>query len=182
MDSAEITLIGINIIKREAMISFRYLALSFLAILLLTETTGCTTVSQPEEGLNTYSNQEIIQTRAVDTSYPPIKRVIASDYLIGYVSVINPRIGKTGSFSKAQVTVQNLTQNRYSLEYQFQWEDVQGFTVGTPRPWKRFVLAPKEAENIPEMALRPEAVKAVFTIRLPDDAFIELNKQLEQQQ
>ena len=141
--------------------------------------TGCSTVSQPEPGLNTNSNQEIIQTRAVDTSYPGLKRVIASDYLIGYISVVNPKLGQAGNFSKAQVTVQNLTQNRYSLEYQYQWEDDGGFAVGTPRPWKRFVLGPKEANNFSEMALRQDAKQAVFTVRLVDDTFIELNKQLE---
>jgi uncharacterized protein YcfL len=152
---------------------------------LLAISAGCaptTVVSQPDPGLNTNSNQEIIQSRAVDTSFPPLKRVIASDHLIGYIAVVNPRMGKTGNFSKAQVTLQNLTQNRYSLEYQFQWEDEQGFAVGTPRPWKRFVLAPQEAENVQEMALRPEAIKAVFTVRLPDDDFIERNKELQSQQ
>jgi len=142
-------------------------------------TAGCSTVSQPEPGLNTNSNQEIIQTRAVDTSYPGLKRIIASDYLVGYISVVNPRLGQTGNFSKAQVTVQNLTQNRYELEYQFQWEDHGGFAVGSPRPWKRFVLGPKEAKNFSEMALRQDAKQAIFTVRLVDDTFIELNKQLE---
>jgi uncharacterized protein YcfL len=164
------------------MISLRYSVIYFFTIIMLTQTIGCTTVSQPESNLNTDSNQEIIQTKAVDTSNPFLKRVIASDHLIGYISIVNPKLGQLGRFSKAQVTVQNLTQNRYSLEYQFQWEDEQGFAVGTPRPWKRFVLVPKESENIPEMALRPEAVKAVFTVRLPDDAFIELNKQLQDQE
>ena len=166
------------------MISLRTISL-IAACSLFTLTAGCaptTVVSQPDPGLNTNSNQEIIQSRAVDTSFPPLKRVIASDHLIGYIGVVNPRMGKTGNFSKAQVTVQNLTQNRYSLEYQYQWEDEQGFAVGTPRPWKRFVLTPKEAENIQEMALRPEAIKAVFTVRLPDDDFIERNKELQSQQ
>ncbi len=140
---------------------------------------GCTTVSQPEPGLNTNSNQEIIQTRAVDTSYPGLKRVIASEYLIGYINVVNPILGRSGNFSKAQVTVQNLTQNRYELEYQYQWEDQGGFAVGSPRPWKRFVLGPKEAKNYSEMALLQDAKQTVFTVRLVDDTFIELNKQLE---
>lgn len=142
-------------------------------------TTGCSTVSQPEPGLNTNSNQEIIQTRAVDTSYPPLKRVIASDYLLGYISVVNPKLGQTGNFSKAQVTVQNLTQNRYEVEYQYQWLDQGGFEVGSPRPWKRFILGPKEAKIFSEMALRQDAKQAIFTVRLVDDTFIELNKQLE---
>ncbi len=141
--------------------------------------TGCATVSQPEPGLDTYSNQEIIQTRAVDTSYPGLKRLIASDALIGYISVVNPKLGKKGDFTKAQVTVQNLTENRYAVEYQYQWEDDAGFAVGTPRPWKRFVLGPMQAKNFSEMALQKDATKTVFTIRLVDDSFIELNKQLE---
>lgn len=152
---------------------------SFFAFLVLN---GCTTVSQPEPGLNTYSNQEIIQSRAVDTSYPGLKRIIASDKLIGYISVVNPKLSTKGSFAKAQVTVQNLTQNRYELEYQYQWEDNEGFSVGTPRPWKRFVLVPKEAINFAEMALRKDAQKALFTVRLVDDTFIELNKQIQKQQ
>jgi len=141
---------------------------------------GCAKrVSQPEPGLPHGSNMPIQPTRAVDTSYGPLTRIIASDHLIGYIAVVNPRIGQTGAFTKGKVTVQNLTQNRYSLEYQFQWEDAQQFAVGDPRPWERFVLGPKEARNIQEMALNRDAVRAKFTVRLPDDTFIELNKQME---
>ena len=146
---------------------------------LVTTVAGCSTVSQPEPGLNTNPNQEIIQTSAVDTSYPALKRIIASEYLVSYISVVNPKLGPVGNFSKAQVTVQNLTQNRYELEYQYQWEDKGGFAVGSPRPWKRFVLGPKEAKNFSEMALRQEADRTIFTVRIVDDTFIELNKQLE---
>jgi uncharacterized protein YcfL len=141
-------------------------------------TAGCAIPSQPDPGLDTYSNQELIQTRAVDTSYPGLKRLISSDLLIGYISVVNPRLGQKGDFTRAQVTVQNLTENRYELEYQYQWEDISGFAVGTPRPWQRFVLGPMQARNIAESALQKEAKQALFTVRLVDDTFIELNKQL----
>ena len=148
-----------------------------IALLLLSS--SCTKmVSQPEP-VEPGSNMPIKHTRAVDTSYAPLTRVIASDYLIGYITVVNPRIGRTGKFTKAQVTVQNLTQNRYSLEYQFQWQDAQQFAVGEPRPWQRFVLGPKEAKVIQEMALNTDAVRTIFTVRLPDDTFIELNKQMQ---
>lgn len=136
---------------------------------------GC--AGQPEPGLNKNSNQEIINTRAVDTSYPGLTRVIGSNKLIGYIAVVNPKLGKKGSFTKAQTTVQNLTENRYQVEYQYQWEDSSGFSIGTPRPWNRFVLGPKQAKNISEMALQNEAAKTIFTVRLVDDTFIELNKQ-----
>ncbi len=153
--------------------------LAITAIAALFFMNGCATVSQPEVGLNTNSNQEVIQTRAVDTTYPGLKRVIASDYLIGYIGVVNPKLANNGAFPKAQVSVQNLTQNRYELECQYQWEDNSGFEVGSPRPWKRFVLGPKEVKNFAEMALRKEAKNAIFTVRLVDDTFIELNKQFQ---
>jgi uncharacterized protein YcfL len=151
--------------------------LSFVT--LVTFISGCSTVSQPEAGLNTDPNQQIIQTSAVDTSYPGLTRVLASEYLVGYVSLVNPRLGQTGNFTKAQVTVQNLTQNRYSVEYQYQWEDQDGLAVGSPKPWRRFVLGPKEAKILAEMALRQEARQAMVTVRIVDDPFIELNKQVK---
>lgn len=146
--------------------------------------TGCAqqTVSQPDPGLNTNSNQEIIQTSSVDTSYPGLKRLIASQYLVGYVAVVNPKIGHKGLFTNAQVTVQNLTENRYELEYQYQWEDTGGFAVGSPRPWKRFTLQPRETETFSELALQKDAQQTIFTVRLVDDTFIELNKQIQKNQ
>jgi len=153
--------------------------LIIICLLALVLNAGCTKrVSQPEP-VEPGSNMPIKHTAAVDTSYAPLTRVIASDYLVGYIAVVNPRVGQTGAFTKAQVTVQNLTQNRYSLEYQFQWQDAQQFQVGEPRPWQRFVLGPKEAKIINEMALNKDALRAIFTVRLPDDTYIELNKQIQ---
>ena len=126
---------------------------------------------------NTNSNQEMILTKAVDTSFPGLTRIIGSDNLVGDISVVNPKLGNKGNFTKAQVTVQNLTDNRYEVEYQYQWEDESGFSVGTPRPWKRFILGPLQAKNFSEMALQKDAKKTIFTVRLVDDTFIELNKQ-----
>lgn len=161
--------------------SYKYYCLATLCI-AVGILSGCTEtiVSQPEAELPLGSNMAIKPTRAIDTSYGPLTRIIASDQLIGYIAVVNPRIGQTGAFTKAQVTVQNLTQNRYNMEYQFQWEDAQRFAVGSPRPWVRFVLGPQEAKNIQEMALNKDSIRAKFTIRLPDDTFIELNRQMEE--
>lgn len=158
----------------------KHAPLTLLSIVTLAALiSGCSTVSQPEPGLNTDPNQQIIQTSAVDTSYPGLTRVLASEYLVGYVSMVNPRLGQNGNFTKAQVTVQNLTQNRYSVEYQYQWEDQDGLAVGSPKPWRRFVLGPKEAKILAEMALRQEAKQAMVTVRIVDDPFIELNKQVK---
>ena len=154
---------------------------------------GCTTVSPPEgdreivqpttidtsyPGVENTSSPNY-QTEAVDASYPGLKRVIASDYLLGSISVIDPKIGSKGNFSKAQVTVKNLTQSQYELEYQYQWEDQEGFAVGSPRPWHRFALGPKELKNFSEMALQQDAKGAIFTVRMVDDSSIKENYQPE---
>ncbi len=110
------------------------------------------------------------QKETVDDSYPGLKRVIASKYLLDSVKVIDPKIGEKGNFARAQVTVENLTQDRYELEYQYQWVDLDGFAVGNTRPWQRFALGPKELRNIYEMALEQGAKKAIFTVRLVDDS------------
>ena len=136
-------------------------------------------VSLPEAGLPSGSNMRIKPTRAVDDTYWPLIMIIASDKLIGYIAPVNPRINHTGAFAKAQVTLQNLTENRYTLEYQFQWQDDQQFLISEPRPWQRFLLGPKEAKIIQEMALHPNATRAIFTVRLPDDSVIEFNKQIQ---
>ncbi len=129
--------------------------------------------------LNTSPNQEIIEQRGVDTTYTNLIRIVSSDELLEYVKIINPFMGKTGAYTKVQVTLQNLTLNRFTLEYQCQWQDAIGFAAGTPRPWTRLVLTSREAEIVQEVALHPKAVKAVFTIRLPDDDIIELNKNVK---
>ncbi len=154
---------------------------------------GCTTVSQPEADREIVQSTTIdtsypsventsttnYQTEAVDASYPGLKRVIASDYLLGSISVIDPKIGSKGNFSKAQVTVKNITQSQYELEYQYQWEDQEGFAVGSPRPWHRFTLGPKELKIFSEMALQQDAKGAIFTVRMVDDSSIKENYQPE---
>lgn len=102
---------------------------------------------------------------SVDDSFPGLKRVIASGTLPGSLSLINPKIGTKGNFTRIQVTVKNLTTMDYQLEYQVQWEDKDGFETGTPRPWQYFKLGPEELKNISEMALSKEAQQAIFTVR-----------------
>ncbi|WP_136810446.1 DUF1425 domain-containing protein [Desulfosediminicola flagellatus] len=151
-------------------------AIGLLAFALVVS--GCTPAAQPVyESQVEY--QEVAQLPAVDNSFPGIKRVIASDTLLGNIEVTNPKLRVSGRYATAQVTLQNLTQNRYELEYQYEWEDADAFSVAEPRPWKRLVLGPQELKNYSETSLRQEATQAVFTIRLVDDTFIELNKQLK---
>jgi uncharacterized protein YcfL len=70
------------------------------------------------------------------------------------------------------VTVQNVSEKRFSLEYKFDWEDPQGFAVNSAAMWQRFTLSPRQVRKFTSTGKVPEATNITFTVRLPDDAFI----------
>ena len=108
----------------------------------------------------------------VDASHPRMRLVLGSENLIGKVALVDVRFGSTGTLPRAEVTVQNLTNDRYTLEYMYRWEDHEGFSVDVNPVWKRFVLGPREIKSFQSVAPMPEAWSATFTVRLPDDRFI----------
>ena len=73
--------------------------------------------------------------------------------------------------------VYNLTETRYTLEYKFDWEDSQGFKVGSINSWHRFTLTAGEERTFTSTGKVPDATNIVFTVRFPDDVFIETEKQ-----
>lgn len=77
-----------------------------------------------------------------------------------------------GALKQAQVAVENVSRARYTLEYKFEWTDEDGFQAGTTRTWHRFVLAPGQREFISSTGQVPSASNAVFSLRLPDDYFL----------
>jgi uncharacterized protein YcfL len=176
---------------KEASTMGKYAVTAMSVLVMLAFLAACSTNSGPSSSPQTtpvgtvgtqYPSPEPVvvsdyQKEAVDDSYPGVKRVIASDYLLDSIQVVDPKIGTKGNFSRAQVTVKNLTQDRYELEYQYQWEDQDGFAVGSPRPWNRFALGPKEFKKISEMALQQDAKQAIFTVRMVDDSLLKENYQ-----
>ena len=75
--------------------------------------------------------------------------------------------------------MQNLSNNRYTLEYQYAWEDQEGFSISENRVWKRFVLGPREIKSFRSVAGDPKAYGFTMTVRLPDDLFIHQEKYLD---
>ena len=109
---------------------------------------------------------------AVDTSDPRAKRVLASNGLAGRIDLSAPRFRKLGNFTQAQVTVQNLTPDRYILEYKFDWHDENWFATGQKTAWHRFTLSPNQIETVQSMGKTPEASHIFLTVRFPEDATI----------
>lgn len=120
------------------------------------------------------SNQRTVEQRVIDTSNPRAKLVVGSTKLVNKIAAIDPRFRKLGEMTQAEVTVQNLTDDRYTLEYRFDWEDADGFSVGSNNMWHRFTLTPRQTQRFQSLGKTPAAVNIMFTVRLPDDAFIEM--------
>ena len=109
---------------------------------------------------------------AVDTSHSRAKLVLASNGLAGRIDLSETRFRKLGAFTQAQVTIQNLTPDRYVLEYKFDWHDEDWFATGQKTAWHRFTLSPNQIESLQSMGKTPEASRIVLTVRFPEDATI----------
>lgn len=122
------------------------------------------------------SNVRYIPNENIDATNPRARLVIGSEGLIGNIAIVDPRFRQLGQLSQAQVTVQNLTDGRYTLEYRVSWEDAQGFKVGNIGTWHRFTVTPKQLQSFTSTGKTPEATNIIFTIRLPDDVFINADR------
>ena len=107
----------------------------------------------------------------VDTSYPGAKLVIGSDQLLGKVILRDVHFRKVGKFTQGEVTVQNTTNKTYYLEYLFEWEDNQGFSVDEVKVWRPFTLTPYQVRKFTSTGPVPEATRITFTVRFPERRF-----------
>lgn len=121
------------------------------------------------------------QQDTVNASNPRARLVLGSPDLVNRVALTDARIGAVGELARGEVTVQNLSDNRYQLEYQYAWEDQQGFGISENRVWRRFVLAPRELKSFQSVAGSPQAYGFTMTVRFPEDFFINQEKYLERQ-
>lgn len=148
----------------------KFILITLSAVLCFVGVYGCTTVG-PAVG------QRTVPQPMIDTSHPQAKLITGSEKLLNNVAIIDPRFRKVGQLTQAEVTVQNLTENRYTLEYKYDWEDSQGFTVDSRSVWHRFTLTPHQTQRFQSTGKTPEATTIIFTVRFPDDAFIEYYNQ-----
>jgi len=115
--------------------------------------------------------QTSTEPSAVDVPRAPANVVMAPE-LTTDLFVSEVKLRDLGALKQAQVAVENVSGARYTLEYRFEWTDDDGFQAGTTRTWHRFVLAPGQRELISSTGQVPSASNAVFSVRLPDDYFL----------
>ena len=130
--------------------------------------TACNTV----ESIGQQPNIRNHQQNTVSTAHPRARLIAGSKDLVGQIDIVNVRFGTVGQLQRAEVSVQNLSNERYSLEYMYVWEDQQGFKVNQNTVWKRFTLGPREIKSFQTIGVTPTAYGLTMTVRLPGDFFI----------
>lgn len=122
-----------------------------------------------ELGCATASSPELQGTRnvVVDESDPRATLVLGSKGLLGKVVIIEPKFRRTGSLTEASVSVQNLSQRTFDLEYRFEWADDDGFEVDGMSVWRRFSLTPNLVKKLRATGPSPQATRITLTVRLP---------------
>lgn len=138
-----------------------------LLLLVSVAMAGCNTTS-----VENASNIRNYPQDTVSNAHPRARLVLGSKDLVDDIAVVDVRIGSAGQLQRAEVSVQNLSNERYTLEYMFAWEDSQGFSINENRVWKRFVLGPRGIRSFQTIGSSPEAYQLTMTVRLPDDLFI----------
>lgn len=134
---------------------------TLLSILFLFFVSGCATTPPPPA-------TPIVTYKLVDTSHPDAKLILGAQVLGGNVEIIEPKLRKQGNLTQAVVTVQNLSNNTYDLEYLFEWEDESGFRIDQIKIWRPFTLTSHQIRKFNSTGTDPDAAKIIFTIRFPE--------------
>ena len=108
------------------------------------------------QNVNTYENAE---SRATPT-YVADKRVVTDNTLAGTVRVVSiNQATVSGNLLKIQATVENLMSSVRTVNYKFEWVDVDGMAVNSPNEvWKSLTLQGRETTTIATVAVSPKAV------------------------
>lgn len=114
--------------------------------------------------------------RTIDDTHPRATLILGSTELVDNILITNARVAEVGLLSRAGVDVQNLTDDRYTLEYKFVWRDKQGFEIDASNVWHRFVLTARKIKSFQSVGKMEEAYAVQFTVRFPDDLYIETDR------
>ncbi len=76
---------------------------------------GCST--------NKGANIQYLAQKTIDDTHPQATLILGSTDLVNKVLITNIRVAQVGLLQKAGIDVQNLTDNRYNLEYKIVWRD-----------------------------------------------------------
>lgn len=127
-------------------------ALGFAALL-----SGCAT------NVNTYERAE----SQASPNHVGDKRVITDNTLAGTFRVVSlNQAPVSGNLLKVQATVENLKNSYRTLNYKFEWVDVDGMSIDSPNEtWKTLSLQGRETGTISTVSINPRAVDFRLKLR-----------------
>ncbi len=106
--------------------------------------------------VNTYERAE----SQAAPNYVADKRIITDNTLAGTFRVVSiNQATVSGNLLKIQATVENLKNSYRTLNYKFEWVDVDGMSIDSPNEtWKTLSLQGRESGTISSVAINPRAV------------------------
>lgn len=123
------------------------------------------------------AEKKYLAQKTIDDTHPRATLILGSTDLVNNILITNVKVGQIGLLQRAGIDVQNLTDNRYSLEYKVVWRDKQGFPINVSNVWHRFVLTPRKIKSFQSVGKTEEAYSIQFSVRFTDDFYIESGKQ-----
>jgi len=79
-----------------------------------------------------------------------------SDLLASNLKIADTKTGFVGDLLKAQVEIQNDSDDALSFQYKFKWLDKSGFEVAIDgRPWQPLTITPYETQVVQGVAPNP---------------------------
>ena len=132
-----------------------------LALLAAAMLCGCVTTTA------TTANHNVLDTRQIDDSDPRMLVIYGNKEFNNKLFVIRKIMDDGNRLAKCSLTLQNVSDTTFVVEYQFQWMEESGMPVMQTAAWARATLPPNAVKTVISVAKTPEARKVEFTIRLP---------------
>ncbi len=140
------------------------------SLLLILLAAGCTGQSASSSAHN------VVPTDRVDDSDSNILVIYGNKEFDDKLLVVRKMMDGSGRLAKCSVTLQNVSEDTFVVEYQFRWMEAGGMPVMQTPAWNRMTVPPKSAKPLVNMAKVPEARIVEFTIRLPLTAMYDAPK------
>lgn len=132
------------------------ITLTSLLVLLLSGCANVNTVSRSNE----YATKNVVNDKRVITDTGLGKKITITEVVEGVVS---------GDLTKVQVRLQNNRSYELSINYAFEWYDLNGMQVdSTASGWKSLRLQGKEEKAVSSIAPNPNAMDFVLKLQEPN--------------
>lgn len=135
--------------------------LRFLILALCLAAAGCVSSGTAPVG------RALAPNDLVDETDPRIMIIYGNEEFRDKVRVVRKILDDSGTLAKCSVTLQNVSQDTFIVEYQFRWMEQSGMPVMQTPAWHRVTLAPNAVKPLIAVAKTPEAKTVEFTVRLP---------------